>query len=112
LDTTGERLRARRESLKLTQAQVSERLAAIGLKYSQARLSRLERGRNAPTAELLAGLAYVLYTSVAELECPADRPGHRTHDIVPVVLEASDVVWLLDQLPSSQRAEFLSMILL
>ena len=108
MNTIGERLRARRERLGLTQIELATRLAAVGMKCSQARISRFERGWTAPPADMIVSLARVLKTSIAELQSPTDHPLQRAEERDVVVLEASDVAWIIDRLPPPQRAELLA----
>ncbi len=58
----GERIRARRRSLKLSQSQLAE---ALGITFQQ--VQKYERGANRVSASMLVATAAVLRTSVAEL---------------------------------------------
>lgn len=63
----GERIRLRREHLKMTQEEVAR---AMPGKVSGARISLWERGENKPRDDSLEHLAVVLGTTVAELSLP------------------------------------------
>ena len=69
----GERLRLRRRSLGLTQHQVVERLAALGVRTTNKALSNLERGAGLHAAKL-PELARALDCSVTYLVGLSDDP--------------------------------------
>ncbi len=108
MNPTAERLRALRERMGLTQTELSERLAANGMKYSQARISRLERGWCAPSTALITCLAHVLNVPFDELKSPTDQPVPVVKECDIVILDVNEVAWLVDRMPPSRRAEMLS----
>lgn len=70
--TLGERIKERREKLKLSQGYVAEQIGV-----SRQAVSKWETGQSEPTAENLVRLAEVFETSLAELVGAGKNGGER-----------------------------------
>jgi transcriptional regulator with XRE-family HTH domain len=103
-----ERLRVLRETNGLTQTELSEQLAGIGVRFSQARISRLERGWSPPSREVLGALAQVLDTSVTYLLTGNPDSRHVVSKGADVSHEAEEVARLIEKLPGAHREAILS----
>lgn len=71
--TLGERIRNRREKLKLSQGYVAEQIGV-----SRQAVSKWETGQSEPTAENLVRLAELFEISLAELVGAEETAGERT----------------------------------
>lgn len=70
-ELVGQRIRARREELELTQEQLGERLGEIlGRKWSRQAVSAAEKGDRAFTAAELVAIAFTLGRSLGDLFAP------------------------------------------
>jgi tetratricopeptide (TPR) repeat protein len=94
--TVGRFLRATRESLKLTQAQVAERSRRTPWQLSRAAVSAIERGQNFPGLEAMLALSNVLNIDPKEL---VERA--RMTAVVPV-----DITGLSDQDLESRASQY------
>ena len=108
MDTTGKQLRALRTRMGLTQAEVSNRLAAVGVHYSPTRISRLERGWIAPPPGLIECLAEVLDVPIAEFAPSASWLLPSTAEPEMAMLDPSEVAWIIGRLPPAYRGDLLS----
>ena len=74
-DTTfGGRVRLLREDAELTQDQVTDALAALGVTIGRSYISEIERSKKMPNGEVIAGLARVLRTTADYLLCLSESP--------------------------------------
>jgi transcriptional regulator with XRE-family HTH domain len=78
----GERIRALRQALKLTQAEVAEFSGIDASFYGQ-----IERGANIPSLKTLLAIAAALKTSPADLLPPFTKPEHAHARAIDRVLE-------------------------
>jgi transcriptional regulator with XRE-family HTH domain len=66
-ETTGRRIRERRERMGLTQEELAEGLCNLGIRTTALEVSRRERGARRLTVDALFAYAYVLWCGVADL---------------------------------------------
>lgn len=100
-------IRARRRELGLTQADVAE-IVSETASADPPSISRIERGQQGYTPEVLEGIARALRTTQAELLQAAESqtPGPRAHSIPPVNDEQEALANLRMMPPSVRRAAY------
>lgn len=93
-NTTGKRIKLHREDLGLRQEDVVKLLMDQGIEIGQSRLSRIEQQKNAPSGEIVAGLARVLNVSTDYLLLLTDDPIRHDDDELPVEVDRDDPLLL------------------
>lgn len=100
--TLGDYIASRRRALRLTQAEISERLQSYGVDRSASAIANWETGKQAIPIEILPALANALEEqSVVQLYALAG---------VLANLPGSEIVRLMDRLSTDDRARIVRMI--
>ena len=100
-----------REDAELTQDQVTDALAALGVTIGRSYISEIERSKKMPNGEVIAGLARVLRTTADYLLCLSESPD-APGDAAPVAgmsAEADEIARIVDALQPEMRAFVLHM---
>jgi transcriptional regulator with XRE-family HTH domain len=112
-DSFGRRLFMLRRDMKLTQTDVIERLAQMGVSIGQTYMSTLENSEDrTPTGEVVAGLARVLETSADYLLMLSDDPlpveKRGEIEAIGISPQAEELARIADRLPPFRRDELLA----